>query len=80
MIEKQKIQGYYKGVMLRKSHENKAYREELRKQAVEAYLRDEYSLQGIIKRFRILDNRSLRIWIKMYNGHREIKHRCARFQ
>ena len=63
--------------MPRRSHKNKKYSAELKKQAVEAYLQGEDSLRGICKKFGILDDHSLRDWILWYNGYREFKERSS---
>ena len=63
--------------MQRRSPKNKKYSAELKKQAVEAYLRGEDSLRGICKKFVILDEHSLRDWIIWYNSHREFKERSS---
>lgn len=63
--------------MPRITHKNKKYSAELKMQAVQSYLNGEGSLRKICKRYRILDNRQLRNWIKWYNGHREFKERSS---
>ncbi len=63
--------------MQRKSPKNKKYSGELRKQAVEAYLRGEGSQREICKKYEILDAHTLRDWILWYNGHREFKERSS---
>ena len=63
--------------MPRRSRKNNKYSVELKKQAVEAYLRVENSLRGICKKFGILDDHSLRDWILWYNSHREFKKRSS---
>lgn len=61
--------------MSRRTHKNKKYSRELKKQAVESYLRGEGSQREICKKFEILDAHTLRDWILWYNGHRECKER-----
>ena len=63
--------------MQRKSPKNKKYSEELRKQAVKAYLSGEGSQREICKKYEILDAHTLRDWILWYNGHREYKERSS---
>ena len=63
--------------MPRITHKNKKYSAELKKQAVQSYLRGEGSLRKICEQYKILDNRQLRNWIKWYNGHREFKERSS---
>ena len=63
--------------MQRKTPKNKKYSVELRKQAVEAYLRGEGSQREICRKYEILDAHTLRDWISWYNGHREIKERSS---
>ena len=63
--------------MPRKTHKNKKYSNELRLQAVEAYLRGEGSQKAICKQFGIIHPRQLYDWILWYNGHREFKERSS---
>ena len=63
--------------MPRITHKNKKYSVELKKQAVQSYLKGEGSLRKICEQYKILDNRQLRNWIKWYNGHREFKERSS---
>ena len=63
--------------MQRKSPKNKKYSKELRKQAVEAYLRGEGSQREMCRKYEILDAHTLRDWILWYNGHREFKERSS---
>lgn len=79
-LEKTKsFQDYLKGIniMPRITHKNKKYSAELKKQAVQSYLKGEGSLRKICEQYKILDNRQLRNWIKWYNGHREFKERSS---
>ena len=63
--------------MQRKTPKNKKYSKELRKQAVEAYLRGEGSQREMCRKYEILDAHTLRDWILWYNGHREFKERSS---
>ena len=63
--------------MPRKSHKNKKYTAELRKEAVKAYLNREGSLRNICQKYGILNHQQLMEWIKWYNGHKEIKERSS---
>ena len=47
------------------------YPQELKRQAVEAYLAGEGSLQYICNIFHIRERKSLREWISVYNGHND---------
>lgn len=49
------------------------YPQELKRQAVEAYLTGEGSLQDICNRFHIRERKSLREWIAVYNGHNDFR-------
>jgi transposase-like protein len=53
----------------------KKYSKELKLEAIQSYLNGEGGLRTICKKFGISDKKSLRTWIKWYNGHREIKER-----
>ena len=63
--------------MQRRSHKNKVYSAELKKQAVEEYLSGKGSQREICKKYGILSKRTLRDWIMWYNGHREFKKRSS---
>lgn len=63
--------------MPRKSHKNKKYSEELRIEAVEAYLRGEGSQENICKKYEISDAHRLRDWIMWYNGHKKMKRQSS---
>ncbi len=54
---------------------NRAYSPELKRQAVEAYLRGEGSQQEICKIYKIRDKKTLREWIKVYNNHGDFNSR-----
>ena len=56
--------------MLRK---NNHYSVEVKYQAVGDYLSGEGSLRAVSKKYGLRDTRQLRNWIKMYNGHTELK-------
>ena len=55
------------------SRKNKSYLAELKYQAVEDYLRRESSQREICKKYGIRSKCQLQDWIKLYNGHRELK-------
>ena len=55
------------------SRKNKSYPAELKYQAVGDYLSGKGSLSEICKKYRIQSDRQLRNWIKLYNGHKELK-------
>ena len=59
--------------MQRRSHKNKVYGAELKKQAVEEYLSGKGSQREICKKYGILAKRTLEVWIMWYNSHREFK-------
>ena len=52
---------------------NKHYSRELKEQAVKDYLSGKGSLQDVCKEHKIKSCRQLRNWIKVYNGHGELK-------
>ena len=55
------------------ARENEKYTKEIKENAVKAYLNGEGSQAYICKKFRIKDRKTLRIWIKVYNSHRELR-------
>ena len=55
------------------SRKNKSYLAELKYQAVEDYLRGESSQREICKKYGIRSKCQLQDWIKLYNGHKELK-------
>ena len=55
------------------SRKNKSYLAELKYQAVGDYLSGEGSLREICKKYGIRDKHTLQDWIKLYNGHKELK-------
>ena len=55
------------------SRKNKSYPAELKYQAVEDYLRGESSQRKICKKYGIRSKCQLQDWIKLYNGHKELK-------
>ena len=63
--------------MTRKTHKNKKYSAELKRQAVQTYLNGKGSLREICKKYEISDHHVLRQWIMWYNGHREFKERTS---
>lgn len=48
---------------------NRSYSGDVKREAVEAYLRGEGSLQTICARYKIRSKHQLRNWIKVYNAH-----------
>ena len=55
------------------SRKTKSYLAELKYQAVGDYLSGEGSLREICKKYGIRDKHTLQDWIKLYNGHKELK-------
>ena len=55
------------------SRKNKSYPVELKYQAVGDYLRGESSQRKISKKYGIRSKCQLQDWIKLYNGHKELK-------
>lgn len=53
--------------------ENRRYSKELKLSAVQAYLNGEGSHAAICKKYGISSRTQLQNWIKMYNGHRELR-------
>ncbi len=58
--------------LLRRKH-NDTYSVEVKKQAVEEYLEGKGSYQDICKKYKIHSDAQLRNWIRVYNGHRELR-------
>ena len=54
-------------------HTNNRYSRELKITAVEAYLRGEASQMEICKEYNIRNRGHLQLWIKLYNGHKELR-------
>lgn len=52
---------------------NYDYTAEIKQAAVEAYLTGKGSLKDICKKYKIQSDTQLRYWIKLYNGHRELR-------
>ena len=52
---------------------NRYYSPQLKEEAVKAYLTGSGSVLEICKQYKILDERQLRNWIKVYNGHKDFK-------
>ena len=52
---------------------NRKYSSELKESAVQAYLNGEGSHAAICKKYGISSRTQLQNWIKMYNGHRELR-------
>ena len=63
--------------MPRKGHKNKKYSKELKQNAVQDYLEGKGSQREICKKYGIPGKRTLEVWIKCYNGHKEFKERSA---
>ena len=59
------------GLLRRKS--NDSYSAEIKKQAVEEYQLGKGSLHDICRKYKIHSDRQLRNWIKVYNGHKELR-------
>ena len=55
------------------SRKEKSYSAELKYQAVSDYLNGKGLLREICRKYKIRSTRQLRNWIKMYNGHKELK-------
>ena len=55
------------------SRRTKSYLAELKYQAVGDYLSGKGSLREICRKYKIRSTRQLRNWIKLYNGHKELK-------
>ena len=53
--------------------QNRKYSPELKEDAVRAYLAGCGSILEICKQYKILDERQLRNWLKVYNGHKDFK-------
>ena len=62
------------GGLLDQDH-NKNYPKELKLAAVTAYKKGEGTLEQLAERFGLRSNQQLRVWIKEYNTHGEIKSR-----
>lgn len=52
---------------------NRKYTPELKRQAVEAYLMGSGSLRDLCTKYDISDKKTLRSWIKRYNGHEDFE-------
>ena len=55
------------------SRKNNSYSAKLKYRAVEDYLRGKGSLRELCQKYGIRSTRQLRNWIKLYNGHKELK-------
>ena len=55
------------------SQKNKSYSPELKRAAVRAYLSGQGSVLEICRVYKIRDEKQLRDWIKVYNGHKDFK-------
>ena len=58
---------------LQEKPKNKSYSTELKREAVEAYLRGVGSQDEICRRYRISSRILLQNWIKQYNSHKELR-------
>ena len=58
---------------LRSLENNKRYTLEMKREAVIAYLSGKDGLAKICERYKIRSTWQLRVWIKEYNGHKEIR-------
>jgi transposase-like protein len=58
---------------LQNSPTNRHYPSAIKEAAVKEYLAGKSSLQGITEKYGIKSPTQLRIWIKKYNGHEELK-------
>ena len=58
---------------LRASTKRMQYTAEIKKAAVIAYLDSQGSQREICERYKIKDKKILREWIKVYNGHKELR-------
>ena len=63
--------------MSKTRRKNKKYSKELKIQAVQDYLSGKGSMRKICKKYGILDDHTLRDWIKWYNGHKVIRERSS---
>ena len=52
---------------------NQSYSAEIKRCSVEEYLSGKGSYEDICKKYKIFSDSQLRDWIKMYNGHRELR-------
>ena len=55
------------------SQKNKSYSPELKRAAVSSYLSGQGSVLEICRVYKIRDEKQLREWIKVYNGHKDFK-------
>jgi len=58
---------------LRPQKNNRKYTLEMKREAVLAYLSGKGSLREICERYKIRSDWQLRVWVKEYNGHKEIR-------
>lgn len=63
---------------LRDKNKAKKYTREVKMEAVQEYLSGAGSQAEICKKYKIYSRNQLRDWIKMYNGHRELKANSGR--
>jgi transposase len=52
---------------------NSSYSAEFKTQAVESYLRGEGGLMELCKRYKLRSKKQLLDWIRVYNGHKELR-------
>ena len=52
---------------------NRVYSPAQKEAAVKAYLSGEGSMQKICEKYKICSDHQLRVWIKVYNGHKDFK-------
>lgn len=58
---------------LKRGKQNKHYSTEVKKLAAQEHLAGKGSLAEICKKYKIHSNKQLRDWIKVYNGHKELR-------
>jgi transposase-like protein len=56
---------------------NKKYSKEFKLEVVQAYLTGKGSQREICKKYKIPAKRTLEVWIKWYNGHKELRERSG---
>jgi transposase-like protein len=58
---------------LEQSRAWKSYSKELKLSAIHDYLSGQYSLREVTRKYKLSSNSILRLWLRKYNSHREIK-------
>ena len=53
--------------------QNQRYSEELKRQAVEAYLSGDLRIEAVCKKYQLRSRTQLEQWVKWYNGHKEFR-------